>query len=48
VHAVDVIFAFPSEVGSTATTNPDAAQDAALAAPAEVVRTAVYEVHEGL
>jgi hypothetical protein len=48
VHAVDVIFAFPSEVGSTATTNPDLAQDQAVAVPAEVVRTAVFEVHEGL
>jgi hypothetical protein len=48
VHAVDVIFEFPSEVGSTATTNPDLAQDEALAATAESVRTAIYEVHEGL
>lgn len=48
VHAVDVIFEFPSEVGSTATTNPDETQDASLAATAETVRTAVYEVHEGL
>jgi len=56
VHAVDVIMAFSSEAGSTAPNpedpsavwNPDAAQDAAVALPAEVVRTAVYEVHEGL
>jgi hypothetical protein len=48
VHAVDVIFAFPSETGSTATFNPDEAQDALVAQPAEVVRVAVYEVHEGL
>jgi len=48
VHAVDVIFEFPSEVGSTATTNPDLAQDEALAVTAETVRTAIYEVHEGL
>ena len=56
VHAVDVIMAFPSEAGSTAPNpedptavwNPDAAQDTAVAVPAEVVRTAVYEVHEGL
>ena len=47
VHAVDVIFAFPSEAGSTATTNPDADQDARVAVPADVVRTAIYEVHEG-
>jgi hypothetical protein len=48
VHAVDVIFEFPSEAGSTATTNPDLTQDEALAATAESVRTAIYEVHEGL
>jgi hypothetical protein len=56
VHAVDVIMSFASEEGSTAPNpddpslvwNPDAAQDAAVAVPAEVVRTAVYEVHEGL
>lgn len=48
VHAVDVILGFPGEVGSTATNNPDAAQDARVAVPAEVVRTAIYEVHEGL
>ncbi len=48
VHAVDVIFAFPTEAGSTATFNPDAAQDEAVAVPAEVVRVAVYETHEGL
>lgn len=48
VHAVDVIFSFASEAGSTATTNPDEAQDAAVAVPAEVVRSAIYEVHEGL
>lgn len=48
VHAVDVIFEFSSEAGSSATVNPDLAQDTAVAVPAEVVRTAVYEVHEGL
>jgi hypothetical protein len=48
VHAVDVIFEFPSEAGSTATINPDADQDERIALPAETVRLAVYEVHEGL
>ena len=47
VHAVDVIFEFPSEVGSSATVNPDAEQDARVAEPAELVRVAIYEVHEG-
>ncbi len=48
VHAVDVIFAFPTETGSTATFNPDPEQDQAVAEPAEVVRVAIYETHEGL
>jgi len=48
VHAVDVIFEFPSEAGSSATVNPDAEQDASVAVPAELLRVAIYEVHEGL
>jgi hypothetical protein len=47
VHAVDVILAFPSEAGASATVNPDAAQDALVAVPADIVRTAISEVHEG-